>query len=45
MLFNGQYNSCDSRHVARSNGKLSATSAKEEILKWGEKEFGMSNGE
>ncbi len=47
VLFDGQYIDGESRNAARSRDgtKISATEAKDEIMKWGETEFGLSNGE
>ena len=47
VLFDGRYTDGESRNITRSRDgtKMSATYAKEEIMKWGETEFGLSNGE
>ena len=48
VLFDGAYTEVDSRnggYTRNGTSKMSATEAKEEIMKWGETEFGLSNGE
>ena len=47
VLFEGHYTENDSRNAvqSRTGTKMSAIDAKDEIMKWGETEFGLSNGE